>query len=61
MRINDALREAINSHQDTSVLNQIARRHGMRSLREDGMLKVQKGLTTEAEVMRVCQLDVGDL
>ena len=61
MRINDELREAINTHQDTSVLNQIAKKHGMRSLREDGMLKVQKGYTTEAEVMRVCQLDVGDL
>ncbi len=61
MRVNDELREAINTHQDTSVLNQIAKRHGMRALREDGMLKVEKGDTTEAEVMRVCQLDVGDL
>ena len=33
----------------------------MRTLRDDGLLKVQKGWTTESEVMRVCQLDVGDL
>ena len=59
--INDELRAAINSRQDTSAINAIARRHGMRSLREDGELKVQKGLTTESEVMRVCQLDLGDL
>ena len=61
MVINDELRAAINQHQDTSVLNQIAKRHGMRSLKEDGDLKVQKGLTTASEVMRVCQLDLGDL
>ncbi len=59
--INDELRAAINAKQDTSAINAIARRHGMRSLREDGELKVQKHLTTESEVMRVCQLDLGDL
>ncbi len=61
MVINDELRAAINSRQDTSVINQIAKKNGMRSLREDGTLKVQKGLTTESEVMRVCQLDIGDI
>ena len=61
MVINDELRAAINQHQDTSVLNQIAKRHGMRTLKEDGDLKVEKGLTTASEVMRVCQLDIGDL
>ena len=59
--INDELRAAINAKQDTSAINAIARRHGMRSLREDGELKVQKHFTTESEVMRVCQLDLGDL
>ncbi len=60
MVINDALREAINTHQDTSVITAIARKHGMRTLREDGALKVQNGSTTESEVARVCQLDLGD-
>ena len=61
MVINDELRAAINQHQDTTVHNQIAKRHGMRTLKEDGDLKVEKGLTTASEVMRVCQLDIGDL
>lgn len=61
MVINDELRAAINAKQDTSAITAIARRNGMRTLREDGDLKVQKGYTTESEVMRVCQLDLGDL
>lgn len=61
MLVNDELRTAINTRQDTSVINQIAKKNGMRTLRDDGLLKVQKGWTTESEVMRVCQLDVGDL
>ena len=61
MVINDELRAAINAKQDTSAITAIARKNGMRTLREDGDLKVQKGLTTESEVMRVCQLDLGEL
>lgn len=61
MVINDELRAAINAHKDTSAITAIARRNGMRTLREDGELKVQKGYTTESEVMRVCQLDLGGL
>jgi general secretion pathway protein E len=33
----------------------IARKHGMRNLREDGWLKVARGVTTAEEVMRVTQ------
>ncbi|NLZ63352.1 MAG: type II/IV secretion system protein [Lentisphaerae bacterium] len=61
MIINDELRTAINSHKDSTEITSIARRHGMRTLKEDGDLKVGKGLTTAAEVSRVCQLDLGDL
>jgi type II secretory ATPase GspE/PulE/Tfp pilus assembly ATPase PilB-like protein len=61
MIINDELRAAINSHSDSTEITSIARRHGMRTLKEDGDLKVGKGLTTAAEVSRVCQLDLGDL
>ena len=61
MIINDDLRAAINSHQDTSVITAIARKAGMRTLREDGDLKVNLGLTTSSEVMRVCQLDLGNV
>ena len=58
MQINEELRVAINAHKDTSELTAIARRHGMRTLREDGELKVQKQLTTASEVARVCMLDL---
>ncbi len=61
MIINDDLRSAINSHKDSTEIASIARRHGMRTLKEDGDIKVDKGLTTAAEVSRVCQLDLGDI
>ena len=61
MVINDELRHAINLHKDTSEIAAIARRHGMRTLKEDGDLKVAKQLTTDSEVARVCKLDLGDL
>lgn len=55
----DDIRHAINEHADSNEIGAIARRHGMRTLREDGELKAGQGLTTMAEVTRVCQLDVG--
>jgi type II secretory ATPase GspE/PulE/Tfp pilus assembly ATPase PilB-like protein len=33
----------------------MARRNGMRNLREDGWIKVRDGVTTVEEVMRVTQ------
>jgi len=61
MQINDELRTAINAKKDTTELTAIARRHGMRTLREDGELKVQKKMTTESEVTRVCMLDLENI
>jgi len=61
MEINDDLRLAINAHKDSSELTQIAKKHGMRTLKEDGDLKVKEGLTTESEVTRVCKLDISAL
>ena len=58
MQINDELRAAINAHKDTTEITAIARRHGMRTLREDGELKVKNGMTSESEVTRVCMLDI---
>lgn len=58
MQINDELRSAINSHKDSTELTAIAIKHGMRTLRQDGELKVAKHLTTESEVTRVCMLDL---
>ena len=55
MDIDDELRRNIMANADASVLTALARRHGMRNLREDGWRKVESGVTTAAEVMRVTQ------
>jgi general secretion pathway protein E len=55
MELNDEIRKMIVNGDDASVLTRAARRNGMRSLREDGWLKVETGMTTVEEVMRVTQ------
>lgn len=55
MELNDEIRQLIMANADASKLTQAARRNGMRSLREDGWLKVRQGVTTADEVMRVTQ------
>lgn len=58
LTVNDEIRHAINERRDSTEIAAIARRHGMRPLREDGTRKVAEGITTAAEVARVCQLDL---
>jgi general secretion pathway protein E len=55
MELNDEIRKLIMDNEDASILTQAARRNGMRTLREDGWLKVKNGVTTAAEVTRVTQ------
>ncbi len=55
MELNDPLRALIMKGEDASQITNQARRNGMRNLREDGWLKVENGLTTADEVMRVTQ------
>jgi len=55
MQLNDELRHLIMTGADAGVLTQVARRNGMRNLREDGWLKVARGVTTVREVLRVTQ------
>jgi general secretion pathway protein E len=57
LTVNDTLRSAISRHADTTELGQIARDNGMIPLREDGIEKVSSGVTSDAEIARVCQLD----
>ncbi|MCA9507318.1 MAG: type II secretion system ATPase GspE [Myxococcales bacterium] len=57
MEINDDVRAAIMNNNDASTIKTIAREHGMKTLREDGALKVIAGLTTVAEVTRVTRED----
>jgi general secretion pathway protein E len=55
MELNDELRQMIMTNSDAGRLTEVARRQGMRNLREDGWAKVSRGLTTASEVTRVTQ------
>ena len=55
MEMNEELRKLIMANEDASVLTAATRRHGMRTLREDGWEKVRLGVSTSTEVMRVTQ------
>jgi type II secretory ATPase GspE/PulE/Tfp pilus assembly ATPase PilB-like protein len=55
MDVDDEMRKLIMASEDAGVLTKAARRNGMRSLREDGWMKVANGITTVQEVMRVTQ------
>ena len=55
MELDEELRGAIMRNEDASKITNLARRHGMRNLREDGWLKVRHGVSTAEEVMRVTQ------
>jgi general secretion pathway protein E len=55
MEVNDEVRGLILAKADVVNLTAVARRNGMRTLREDGWVKVASGLTTPDEVLRVTQ------
>ena len=55
MELNEDIRSLIMANQDASKITSAAKRNGMRTLREDGWLKVALGVTTADEVMRVTQ------
>jgi general secretion pathway protein E len=55
MQMNDELRRLVMANADASRITEAARRNGMSSLREDGWMKVKRGLSTPAEVLRVTQ------
>ncbi|HXX23834.1 MAG TPA: type II secretion system ATPase GspE [Terriglobia bacterium] len=55
MEMDEGIRRAIVGRADASTLRAAARERGMRSLREDGWLKVASGQTTLEEVLRVTQ------
>jgi general secretion pathway protein E len=55
MELNEDLRAAIMRNEDSGKITEIARRHGMQNLREDGWNKVRRGMTSAEEVMRVTQ------
>jgi general secretion pathway protein E len=55
MELGDEIRQLIMKNADAASITNVARRNGMRNLREDGWLKVMSGATTADEVMRVTQ------
>jgi general secretion pathway protein E len=55
MTVNDDTRKLMVAKADSSQIRKKATEHGMRSLRNDGWLKVRQGMTSIAEVLRVTQ------
>ena len=55
LKITDDIQRIILEKKDSNVIKEVARRNGMRTLREDGWLKVKRGVTTISEVLRVTQ------
>ena len=56
-KVDDTIQRLIFDHAPATLLRQRAREMGMRTLREDGMLKVASGLTSLQEVLRVTMGD----
>jgi len=53
--VNESIRELILKHASADAIKAAAVADGMRTLRDDGWLKVREGTTTVAEVLRVTQ------
>jgi general secretion pathway protein E len=53
--MNEGVREQILKHASADAIKATATARGMRTLRDDGWLKVREGTTTVAEVLRVTQ------
>jgi type IV pilus assembly protein PilB len=58
-KIDDEVRQMINSNMSTPSLRRRAREMGMRTLREDGIRKVLSGMTAGSEVLHVTMGDDG--
>ena len=56
-KVDDTIQRLIFDHAPATLLRQRARELGMRTLREDGMLKVASGMTSLQEVLRVTMGD----
>jgi type II secretory ATPase GspE/PulE/Tfp pilus assembly ATPase PilB-like protein len=57
MEANDEIRHLASERTPTHLVKQAAQRAGMRTLREDGWLKVRRGVTSIEEVLRVTKAD----
>jgi general secretion pathway protein E/type IV pilus assembly protein PilB len=57
MYTNDEIRKLVGDRAPTNLIKQVGMKAGMRSLRQDGWIKVLRGQTTIDEVMRVTKAD----
>ncbi len=55
MKVDEALKSMILKTSDANQIKAVALDHGMQTLRQNGICKVLKGVTTVAEVLRVTQ------
>jgi len=58
MTVNEDIQKLVYERVPSTEIRKVARQMGMKTLREDGMLKVLSGMTTLDEVMRVTMKDV---
>jgi type IV pilus assembly protein PilB len=56
MLVDDSLRDLITSNPDLGDLRRATRKFGMRTLRDDGLEKIEQGLTSVDELMRVTEV-----
>jgi general secretion pathway protein E len=55
LEVNDTIQRLILEKKESHLIKEAARKSGMRTLREDGWMKVKLGVTTIPEVLRVTQ------
>lgn len=55
LEVTDPIQRLILEKKDSHIIKEAARKRGMRTLREDGWMKVKLGVTTVSEVLRVTQ------
>ena len=58
MTVDEDIQKLVYERVSSTEIRKLARQTGMKTLREDGMLKVLSGMTTLEEVMRVTAKDV---
>ncbi len=58
MSMTNQIREMTFKGESTQALRKVARKQGMRTLFEDGMIKAMKGQTTLEEILRITQHDM---
>jgi len=56
--VHDSIRDLVMARAESNVIKKKAMQLGMKTLRQDGVLKVRRGVTTAEEVMRVTQGDI---